>query len=153
MTLEQICESLRVDIASHKRRVAELTPQLNDFELTTGDKQRLYKRITQLNWMISDMQQSLYTLEHYYEEWCICAYPELESWNEFYPNEIFIAITNSDTEGAYLPVLKKAKIGTTIVLGENCSITTTYKKVGDIEDGADINSSLIILGEVARGAG
>ena len=29
---------------------------------------RLYKRITQLNWMISDMQQSLYTLEHYYEE-------------------------------------------------------------------------------------
>lgn len=69
MTLEQICESLREDIASHKRRVAELTPQLNDFELTTGDKQRLYKRITQLNWMISDMQQSLYTLEHYYEGW------------------------------------------------------------------------------------
>ena len=68
MTLEQICESLRVDIASHKRRVAELTSQLNNFELTTGDKQRLYKRITQLNWMISDMQQSLYTLEHYYEE-------------------------------------------------------------------------------------
>lgn len=67
MTLEQICESLREDIASHKRRVAELTPKLNDFELTTGDKQRLYKRITQLNWMISDMQQSLYTLEHYYE--------------------------------------------------------------------------------------
>lgn len=68
MTLEQICESLRVDIASHKRRVAELTLQLNDFELTTGDKQRLYKRITQLNWMISEMQQSLYTLEHYYDE-------------------------------------------------------------------------------------
>ena len=67
MTLEQICESLRVDIAAHKQRVAELTPQLNNIELTTGDKQRLYKRITQLNWMISDMQQSLYTLEHYYE--------------------------------------------------------------------------------------
>ena len=65
MTLEQICESLRVDIAAHKQRVAELTP--HNFELTTGDKQRLYKRITQLNWMISDMQQSLYTLEHYYE--------------------------------------------------------------------------------------
>lgn len=68
MTLEQICASLRVDIATHKKRVAELTPHLNDFELTTGDKQRLYKRITQLNWMISEMQQSLYTLEHYYEE-------------------------------------------------------------------------------------
>lgn len=68
MTLEQICNSLRVDIASHKKRVAELTPHLNDFELTTGDKLRLYKRITQLNWMISEMQQSLYTLEHYYEE-------------------------------------------------------------------------------------
>ena len=67
MTLKQICESLRVDIATHKRRVAELTPKLNDFELTTGDKQRLYKRIMQLNWMISEMQQSLYTLEHYYE--------------------------------------------------------------------------------------
>ena len=67
MTLEQICESLRVDIAAHKQRVAELTPQLNNFELTTGDKKRLCKRITQLNWMISDMQQSLYTLEHYYE--------------------------------------------------------------------------------------
>lgn len=68
MTLEQICESLREDIASHKRRVAELTPQLNSFELTSGDKQRLYKRIMQLNWMISEMQQSLYTLEHYYDK-------------------------------------------------------------------------------------
>lgn len=68
MTLEQICESLREDIASHKSRVAELTPQLNSFELTSGDKRRLYKRIMQLNWMISEMQQSLYTLEHYYDK-------------------------------------------------------------------------------------
>lgn len=78
-------------------------------------------------------------------------YPNPDSWDEFYPSEIFIAMTKSDTDSAYLPILKKANIGATIVVGESGSTTMTYKKVGDIEAAADLDTSLIFLGRVTLG--
>lgn len=82
-------------------------------------------------------------------------YPNTDSWDEFYPSEIFIAVSryDPDPEGAFLPIFKKANIGATIALGEGGTITTTYKKVGDIETIADFNTSLVLLGRVTMGTG
>lgn len=44
-------------------------------------------------------------------------YPELASWDEFYPSEIFIAMGATDEADAFFPILKKANIGATIIIG------------------------------------
>lgn len=82
-------------------------------------------------------------------------YPELASWDEFYPSEIFIAIGATDEADAVFPILKKANIGATIIIGETNPRTksTTYKKVGDIEAIADIPTSMVLLGQVELSAG
>ena len=72
-------------------------------------------------------------------------YPNPDSWDEFYPSEIFIAVSASDPRDIYLPILKKANIGATIALGEGMTRTTTYKKVGDIEALVDMDTSLVLL--------
>ena len=75
-------------------------------------------------------------------------YPDPESWNEFYPNEIFIL--SDGTEGDYdvVNVIKKARIGSTIYTGALNGDTTTYKKVGDFEDVSEVFQSLLMVGYV-----
>lgn len=82
-------------------------------------------------------------------------YPELASWDEFYPNEIFIALGPTDEEDVFFPILKKANIGATIIIGETNPRTksTTYKKVGGIEAIADIPTSMVLLGQVELSSG
>ena len=76
-------------------------------------------------------------------------YPEIESWNKFYPSEIFIRMDEADTNEDMLPVLKIAKIGTTIYLGRSANETMVYKKIGDIEALPDTVSSLLVIGRVS----
>ena len=75
-------------------------------------------------------------------------YPEIESWNEFYPSEIFIR--NEPTEDVF-SVIKMANIGTTIYSGTSLTATQIYKKIGKIEAGPDMESSLILIGNVTVG--
>lgn len=75
-------------------------------------------------------------------------YPEIESWNEFYPGEIFILLADNEGVSDAFAVLKKANIGTTIYLGQSSDETTIVKKIRDIEVLDDINSSLLLLWNV-----
>ena len=75
-------------------------------------------------------------------------YPEIESWNEFYPSEIFIR--NEPTEDVF-SVIKMANIGTTIYSGNSMTATQIYKKIGKIEAAPDMDSSLILIGHVTVG--
>lgn len=76
-------------------------------------------------------------------------YPEIESWNEFYPSEIFMRMGETETSEDVFPVFKIAKIGTTIYLGRSSNETTVYKKIGDIEALPDMDSSLISVGHIS----
>lgn len=78
----------------------------------------------------------------------MCVYPEIESWNEFYPSEIFIKLGDSETIPDALPALKIANIGTQIYIGTPTDETIIYKKIGVIEALPDVNLSLIIVGKV-----
>ena len=75
-------------------------------------------------------------------------YPEIESWDEFYPSEIFMLMGETETSEDALPVFKIANIGTTIYLGRSANETMVYKKIGDIEALPDMESSLIYVGHV-----
>lgn len=75
-------------------------------------------------------------------------YPEIESWDEFYPSEIFIR--NEPTEDVF-SVIKKANIGTKIYAGNSLTATQIYKKIGKIEDAPDMDSNLILIGNVTVG--
>ena len=75
-------------------------------------------------------------------------YPEIESWNEFYPNEIFIRMGETETAMDAFPVYKIANIGTTIYLGLSTTETMVYKKIGKIEATSDIASGMILIGDV-----
>lgn len=72
-------------------------------------------------------------------------YPNPDSWDEFYPSDIFIALDAGETLNAVINVFVKANIGATIVMGKNGTESLAYKKVGDIEALADLSSSLILL--------
>ena len=78
-------------------------------------------------------------------------YPEIESWDEFYPSEIFILMGETDTNEDLLRVIKMANIGTTINLSKSPTITTTYKKIGVVETMGDLQNSLILLANISMG--
>ena len=72
-------------------------------------------------------------------------YPEIESWNEFYPNEIFIMMGENEAIGdAFLPI-KMANIGTTINIHSPASGTNVFKKIGDIVSVSDLDLELFPL--------
>ena len=75
-------------------------------------------------------------------------YPEIESWDEFYPSEIFIR--HELTEDIF-SVVKMANIGATIYSGNSLNATQIYKKIGKIEAMPDLDSSLILIGYVTVG--
>ena len=69
-------------------------------------------------------------------------YPEIESWNEFYPNEIFIMLGDNELIGdAFLPI-KMANIGTIINLYRPDSGGSVFKKIGDIDSVDDLDLEL-----------
>lgn len=72
-------------------------------------------------------------------------YPEIESWDEFYPSEIFIRKDTNDSMEDVLSVINKANIGTTINLGMSATATQIYKKIGNIVSLDDMDSNLILL--------
>lgn len=76
-------------------------------------------------------------------------YPEIESWNEFYPSEIFIRMVEGNTNEDLFRVIKMANIGTTITISESSSSSTTYKKISAVETAGDFNKSLIPLAQIS----
>ena len=76
------------------------------------------------------------------------AYPEIESWNEFYPSEIFLRMTIADDDNAVVETFKKANVGAKIYLALTEAETLIYKKVGEFENQNDMYSNLILLGHV-----
>lgn len=46
-------------------------------------------------------------------------YPNPDSWDEFYPSDIFIALGTGETLNNAMNVFVKANIGATIVMGKN----------------------------------
>lgn len=75
-------------------------------------------------------------------------YPEIESWNEFYPSEIFIILGDNEDNNVAFPVFKIANIGTTIYLGLSMNETQIFKKISDIEIFSDVKSSTVLVGYV-----
>ena len=73
-------------------------------------------------------------------------YPKIESWDEFYPSEIFIRMGDNEIINDAFPMFKIANIGTTFYLGVSSNETIVYKKIEDIEDLPDMKSSIIIVG-------
>lgn len=72
-------------------------------------------------------------------------YPEIESWNEFYPSEIFIMMEQNELIGeAFLPI-KMVNIGATINLHRPDGATVVYKKIGDIVSVDDLDLELFPL--------
>ena len=78
----------------------------------------------------------------------MCVYPEVESWNEFYPSEVFIRLGDNETLNDAFPVLKMANIGTTVYIGSSASQTDIFKKIGKIEVFSDVSLSTILVGQV-----
>lgn len=72
-------------------------------------------------------------------------YPNPDSWNEFYPSEIFVALEEGETQSSAVSVFVKAKIGATIVVSTAATSSTTYKKVREIADLNDIETGLVVL--------
>lgn len=76
-------------------------------------------------------------------------YPEVESWNKFYPSEIFIRMESNDSNEHLISVLNKANIGATINVALTDGKTETYKKIGDIVSLEDMDLNLILLRRIS----
>lgn len=77
-------------------------------------------------------------------------YPNPDSWDEFYPSDIFIALGANETLDDAINVFVKANIGATILMGKNGTQSQTYKKVGEIESLADMPSNVVLLSTAGR---
>ena len=69
-------------------------------------------------------------------------YPEIESWNEFCPSEIFVSYTASDNTDE---IFKNAPVGSTIYMGENADSTVILKKVAKAKGAEDLTNSFVLL--------
>lgn len=72
-------------------------------------------------------------------------YPNPDSWDEFYPSDIFIALGAGEDISAAINAIVNANIGANILIGENATKSQTYKKVGEIVSIADMSSNLVLL--------
>ena len=72
-------------------------------------------------------------------------YPNPDSWDEFYPSDIFIAMVEGEDISTAINEIVKANIGANILLCENATKSQTYKKVGEIESVVDIPLNLVLL--------
>lgn len=71
-------------------------------------------------------------------------YPNPDSWDEFYPSEIFIALDTDEDINTAINAIVKLNIGANILIGEYGTKSQTYKKVGEIESVADLSSNLVL---------
>lgn len=78
-------------------------------------------------------------------------YPNPDSWDEFYPSEIFIALGTDETLNAAINAFVNANIGATIVIGTNGTESQTYKKTGEIESLADMPLNVVLLSTADSG--
>lgn len=78
-------------------------------------------------------------------------YPEIESWDGFYPNEIFILLGVNESINDAFPMFKIANIGTTFYIGFSSNGTLVFKKIVDIEAESDVASSMVLVGYVKNG--
>lgn len=76
------------------------------------------------------------------------AYPEIESWNEFYPSEIFLRMSIADDDNIVVETFKKAKVGAKIYFALSDDETLIYKKVGEFETQEEMYSNLVLLGDI-----
>ena len=76
-------------------------------------------------------------------------YPEIESWDEFYPTEIFVRMGNNEGMDVLISVFKMANIGATINLGLTVTDTVIYKKIGKIGDLDDYTDKIIMIGRIS----
>ena len=77
-------------------------------------------------------------------------YPEIESWDEFYPSEIFVLLGENESALDAKSVIKMANIGATIYLGTSPMNTLIFKKIGESNGIAlDIKSNLVLIGWAA----
>ena len=77
-------------------------------------------------------------------------YPKIESWDEFYPNEIFIRMGEADEGDALFTVIKKANVGATIYFAFTENETVIQKKIGEIKNQSEMNAKLILIGYVGH---
>ena len=73
-------------------------------------------------------------------------YPEIESWDEFYPSEIFVSYTAADLIDE---LFKIAPVGSTIYMGENAETTSIFKKIAKAKGAEDIANSFVLIGVVS----
>ena len=76
-------------------------------------------------------------------------YPNQDSWNEFYPNEIFVQMGENTTTEDFFSLCKKAKVGSTIYVGNvegAVHSTSVFKKVGDFEAVFDGPLNMVLVG-------
>ena len=75
-------------------------------------------------------------------------YPDIESWDEFYPSEVYIIMEITDEDADMLAVIKKANLGTKIYIGMSADETLVYKKVGQVKDLDTMYDNLVLLEHV-----
>lgn len=75
-------------------------------------------------------------------------YPEIESWDEFYPSEVYLSMDISDEDADMLETIKKLNIGTKIYIALSSDETLIYKKIGQPKDLDTMYDDLILLGHV-----
>ena len=80
-------------------------------------------------------------------------YPEIESWNEFYPNEIFINLSSDETEEDIISVANKANLGATLYVGLTSDATVILKKIDKVENFDDYTNNLLMIGFVSSPTG
>ena len=73
-------------------------------------------------------------------------YPEIESWDEFYPSEIFFQAGNDENGADY--ILKRAPIGAKIYMGTGIDSTTVLKKIGEYKVIDDMPTSFVLVGNI-----
>lgn len=72
-------------------------------------------------------------------------YPNPDSWDDFYPSNIFIALGAGEKIEDAINVFVKANIGATILIGTNATQSQTYKKVGEIKSLVELISNVVLL--------
>lgn len=75
-------------------------------------------------------------------------YPEIESWDEFYPSEVYLIQEITDEDADMLETIKKVNIGATIHIALSEDETLIYKKVGATKDLDTMYENLVLLGHV-----
>ena len=73
-------------------------------------------------------------------------YPEIESWDEFYPSEIFVSYTETDNVD---DIFKRVPVGAKLYMGMNAEDTQIFKKIGEYKNPDDMANNFVFLGIIS----